>query len=210
MTAAEVGRAIRRARLVAILRAPGRPDRLTDAARVLVEEGVRTLEFPLTGPEVLGAVTEAARALAGSAFVGAGTVRTVEDARRAVDAGAAFLVSPGLSTDVIAYAREHDVEVLPGTFTPTEIDTALRAGAELVKLFPASSHDPEFVRQLLVPMPEAAVVPTGGVGIEDAPAWLAAGAVAVGVGSPLAGTSLRDGDWPRLRSRARDWLDAVS
>ena len=209
MTAAEVNQAIRETRLVAILRA-ARPDRLADAARVLAEEGVRVLEFPLTGPEVLPVIGDAVRTLAGHAFVGAGTVRTVEDARRAVDAGAAFLVSPGLSPEVIAFARERDVEVLPGTFTPTEIELALRAGAGLVKLFPATSHDPEFVRQIRVPMPEAAVVPTGGVGIEDAPAWLAAGAVALGVGAPLTGTSIDDGDRRLLRGRARAWLDAVA
>jgi|1186.fasta_scaffold69347_2 2-dehydro-3-deoxyphosphogluconate aldolase/(4S)-4-hydroxy-2-oxoglutarate aldolase len=209
MTAAEVDQAIRKTRLVAILRASA-PDRLPSAAQVLVEEGVRTLEFPLTGPGVLEAVAEAARTLAGHAFVGAGTVRTVEDARRAVDAGATFLVSPSLSVPVIEFAREHDVEVLPGTFTPTEIDTALHAGANIVKLFPATGHDPEFIRQLRVPIPEAAVVPTGGVSLTDAPAWLAAGAAALGVGSPLTGTSIDTGDWRRLRSRARDWLEAVS
>jgi 2-dehydro-3-deoxyphosphogluconate aldolase / (4S)-4-hydroxy-2-oxoglutarate aldolase len=209
MTTADVNQAIRKTRLVAILRASN-PDRLASAAQVLAEQGVRTLEFPLTGPGVLQAITDAARTLAGHAFVGAGTVRTVEDARRAIDAGAAFLVSPSLSPTVIAFAREHDVEVLPGTFTPTEIDMALQAGAELVKLFPATAHDPEFIRQLRVPIPEAAVVPTGGVAIEDAPAWLAAGAVALGVGSPLTGSSLDDGDWQQLRRRARDWLRAVS
>ena len=209
MTAADVDRAIRSGRLVAILRA-SRPDRLASAAQVLVEEGIETLEFPLTGPGVLEAITDAARTLSGDAFVGAGTVRTVQDARRAVDAGAAFLVSPGLSTDVIEFAREHDVAVLPGAFTPTEIDTALRAGAQLVKLFPATAHDPEFIRQLRVPIPEAALVPTGGVDLDDAPAWLAAGAVALGVGSPLTGPTIENGDWGELRSRARTWLEAVS
>ena len=209
MTAADVDQAIRNTRLVAILRA-SRPDRLANAARVLVEEGVRTLEFPLTGPGVLEAITDAARTLTGQAFVGAGTVRTVEDARRAVEAGAAFLVSPSLSVAVIEFACEHDVAVLPGTFTPTEIDTALRVGAKLVKLFPAAAHDPEFVRRLRVPIPEAAVVPTGGVSLEDAPAWLDAGAVALGIGSPLTGTSVETGDWDQLRRRAHDWLDAVS
>ena len=209
MTAADVNRMIRTTRLVAILRASA-PDRLPSAARVLVEEGVQVLEFPLSGPGVLDAISDAAATLSGHAFVGAGTVRTVEDARRAVEAGAAFLVSPSLSAAVIAFAREHDVEVLPGTFTPTEIDTALRSGAELVKLFPATAHDPEFIRQLRVPIPEAAVVPTGGVDIEDAPAWLAAGAVALGVGSPLTGASIDDADWPELRIRARVWLDAVA
>ena len=209
MTAAAVNRAIRETRLVAILRT-ARADRLSSAAQVLVDEGVRTLEFPLTGPGTLEAITRAAQELAGQAFVGAGTVRTLEDARRAVDAGASFLVSPSLSVPVVDYAREHDVGVLPGTLTPTEIENALQAGADQVKLFPATSHNPEFVRQVRVPIPQAALVPTGGVDLEEAPAWLAAGAVALGVGSPLTGDSLETGDWQQLRHRGRTWLDAVS
>ncbi|MEV6641372.1 bifunctional 4-hydroxy-2-oxoglutarate aldolase/2-dehydro-3-deoxy-phosphogluconate aldolase [Amycolatopsis sp. NPDC051371] len=198
--------AIRESRLVAILRG-GEAGHLLDGSRVLVDEGVRVLEFPLTGPDVLDVVTAAAEALDGGAFVGAGTVRTLDDARRAIDAGARFLVSPALSVPVVEYASARDIAVLPGTFTPTEIDTALQAGAELVKLFPASSHQPEFLRQLHAPLPQAGVVPTGGVDLAAARSWLAAGAVAVGVGSPLTGECLVTGDFAALRTRARTWLD---
>ena len=209
MTATDVNRAIRDGRLVAILRAK-RPDRLRVAAQILVEQGVRTLELPLTSPEVLDAVAETVQALNGTAYVGAGTVRTVDDARRAVDAGAVFLVAPSLDQDVVRYAAKHDVGVLPGTMTPTEIDLAMRAGARLVKLFPATMYTPEFVRQLRVPMPEAAVVPTGGVDLVSAAKWIGAGAVALGIGSPLTGDSLETEDWDGLADRAKAWLDAVS
>ncbi|WP_306190944.1 bifunctional 4-hydroxy-2-oxoglutarate aldolase/2-dehydro-3-deoxy-phosphogluconate aldolase [Streptomyces sp. MK5] len=202
-------RAIRDTRLVAILRSPD-TDRLAAAAHVLVEEGVRVLEFPLTSPGALDALRHTVEVLDGRAVVGAGTVRTVDEAQRALDAGARFLVSPSLSVPVIEYAHAHDTAVLPGTFTPTEICTALEAGAELVKLFPAASHQPEFLRQLRVPLPEADVVPTGGVGLADAAAWLAAGAVALGVGSPLTGDTLETGDFAQLRVRARAWKAAVS
>jgi hypothetical protein len=111
---------------VAILRG-GEAGLLLDGSRVLADEGLRVLEFPLTGPDVLDVVTAAAEALDGRAFVSAGTVRTLDDARRAIDAGARFLVSPGLSVPVVEYASARDIAVLPGTFTPTEIDTALQA-----------------------------------------------------------------------------------
>lgn len=209
MSASEVNCAIRAGRLVAILRA-SRPDRLVHGAQVLVEQGVRTLELPLTAPDVFDAVAETARVVGGAAFVGAGTVRTVDDARRAVEAGATFLVAPTLNVEVVRYGRQHDVEVLPGTMTPREIELATLAGADLVKLFPATAHTPEFVRQVLVPMPEASVVPTGGVDLGSAAEWLRAGAVALGVGSPLTGDSLETGDWDGLATRTHAWLDAVS
>jgi 2-dehydro-3-deoxyphosphogluconate aldolase/(4S)-4-hydroxy-2-oxoglutarate aldolase len=209
MKAATVHQAIRDTRLVAILRGSG-TDHLMAAAQLLVEEGVRVLEFPLTSPAALDALRHAVDVLDERAVTGAGTVRTVDDARRALEAGAHFLVSPSLSVPVIEYAQAHGVAVLPGAFTPTEIATALEAGAELVKLFPAAAHQPEFLRQLRVPLPEAAVVPTGGVGLDDAAAWLAAGAVALGIGSPLTGDTLETGDLARLRVRARAWKAAVS
>ncbi|MGW7527240.1 bifunctional 4-hydroxy-2-oxoglutarate aldolase/2-dehydro-3-deoxy-phosphogluconate aldolase [Streptomyces sp. NPDC054783] len=209
MKAATPEQAIRNTRLVAILRGSS-SDHLVAAAQVLVEEGVQVLEFPLTSPGALDALRQAVEVLDGRATVGAGTVRTVDDARRALEAGGRFLVSPSLSVPVIEYARAHDAAVLPGTFTPTEIAMALEAGAELVKLFPAASHRPEFLRQLRVPLPAAGVVPTGGVGLSDAAAWLAAGAVALGVGSPLTGDTLETGDLTQLRVRARAWKAAVA
>ena len=99
--------------------------------------------------------------------------------------------------------------MLPGAFTPTEIAAALAAGADLVKLFPAASHQPEFLRHVRVPIPEAGVVPTGGIGLADAPAWLAAGAVALGIGLLLTGDTLGSGYLARLRGRGRAWKAAV-
>jgi 2-dehydro-3-deoxyphosphogluconate aldolase/(4S)-4-hydroxy-2-oxoglutarate aldolase len=174
-------------------------------ALVLAEEGVEALEFPLTSPGALEAISAAAGALDGQAMVGAGTVRNADDARQAIDAGARFLVSPNVSVPVIEYAHAHDTTALPGTFTPTEITVATEAGAELVKLFPAASHRPEFLRQLQVPLPRVGVVPTGGIALEEASEWLAAGAAALGIGTPLTGESLETGEFAGLRTRARAW-----
>jgi 2-dehydro-3-deoxyphosphogluconate aldolase/(4S)-4-hydroxy-2-oxoglutarate aldolase len=178
---------------------------LVAGALVLADEGVEALEFPLTSPGALDAISEAAGALDGQAMVGAGTVCNVDDARRAIDAGARFLVSPSVSVPVIEHAVAHDATALPGTFTPTEISVATAAGAELVKLFPAASHRPEFLRQLRVPLPHVGVVPTGGIALQAASEWLAAGAVALGIGTPLTGESLETGDFAGLRTRARTW-----
>jgi 2-dehydro-3-deoxyphosphogluconate aldolase/(4S)-4-hydroxy-2-oxoglutarate aldolase len=201
--------AIRDARLLAILRGPD-VDRLADVAEVLVSEGIRALEFPIARPEVLSVVTKIANRLGDTGYVGAGTVRTVVDAQRAIDAGAGFLVAPSLSMPVLEYARDRGIGFVPGVFTPSEIDAATQAGADVVKLFPASSHSPQFVRQLVPPLPDAGIMPTGTITREDARAWLNAGAVALGVGSDLVGSGMKTGDYHSVRTAAREWLDLVA
>ena len=209
MSASATYAAIRRGRLVAILRASD-PAMLVAGAEALVEEGVTTLELPLTSPGALDAITRAVDTLTDRAHIGAGTVRSVDDARRAIDAGARFLVAPALDVAVVEHARAHDVATLPGVMTPTEYDAARSAGAEMVKLFPAQTLGPAYLAHLRVPFPDLEAVPTAGIGLEDVDEWLSAGAVAVGVGSPLTGTFLESGDLDGLRKRARAWKAAVS
>ncbi|MFI6515772.1 bifunctional 4-hydroxy-2-oxoglutarate aldolase/2-dehydro-3-deoxy-phosphogluconate aldolase [Spirillospora sp. NPDC050679] len=181
---------------IAILRGPH--DRhLVPAARVLLEAGL-PLELPLTTPGAL-------RAIETLGTVGAGTVLTEAQARDAVNAGARFLVTPSVSLDVIAYGVARGVPVYAGALTPTEIVTAHQAGAAYVKLFPASLGGPAYLAALRQPFPDIAFVPVGGVGPEEARAYLAAGAAAVGVGSPLVGDALTSGDLDGLRERAREW-----
>lgn len=200
--------AIRESRLIAILRTPVTAH-IVAVAEVLAREGVRALEIPLTSAESLTAVTDTTKELGGHVHVGAGTVRTMDDARRAIDAGATFLVAPGLSLPVLDYAQHRGVLMIPGAFTPTEVDAAAQGGAELVKLFPANSHSPEYLRQLSAPLPEADLIPMGGVTLEDARAWLDAGAVALGIGSPIVGGSLTTGDLDPVRESARRWVATV-
>jgi 2-dehydro-3-deoxyphosphogluconate aldolase/(4S)-4-hydroxy-2-oxoglutarate aldolase len=209
MTAAAAYDAIRSSRLVAILRASDR-DKLVAGAAVLVDEGVATLELPLTSPGALDAIAEVVSVSAGRAVVGAGTVRTVDDARDAVDAGARFLVAPALDVRVVELALAHNVAALPGIVTPTEYETARAAGAEVVKLFPAQTLGPAYLAHLRVPFPDLEAVPTAGIGLDEAADWFAAGAVAVGVGSPLTGQFLEVGDLDGLRARARAWKAAIS
>jgi 2-dehydro-3-deoxyphosphogluconate aldolase / (4S)-4-hydroxy-2-oxoglutarate aldolase len=209
MSATATYDAIRRSRLVAILRSTD-PGSLVAGAEVLVEEGVTTLELPLTSATALTAIERLVTVLAGRASVGAGTVRTFGDARAAIDVGAEFLVTPALNVSVVEVAVKHDLAVLPGVVTPTEYETARSAGAHMVKLFPAQSLGPAYLRHLRVPFPEIEAVATAGISLQDASDWLGAGAVALGVGSPLTERFLETGDFDGLRERARAWQAVVT
>lgn len=194
---------------VAILRARS-PEHLLAAADILSDEGFRVLEFPLTTPGALQAIRDARRRLGGEALVGAGTVLTADDARAAIDAGAQLLVSPALCPDAMAVGIRAGVPVLPGAFTPTEILAARTGGARLIKLFPTAVLGPEYLTALRQPLPDIRIVPTGGVALDNACAWLAAGAAALGLGSPLTGDTLETGNLDGLRGSARTWSQEIA
>jgi 2-dehydro-3-deoxyphosphogluconate aldolase / (4S)-4-hydroxy-2-oxoglutarate aldolase len=178
-------------------------------ADALREGGIRALELTLNEPEAvaLEAIEAAARHLAGSdVVVGAGTVLSVDAARRAVDAGAAFLVSPHLDEGVVAWAAEAGIPALPGAATPTEVLLGWRAGAAAIKVFPASSLGPTFLRELRGPLPDIPLVPTGGVTVENAGGFIEAGAIAIGLGSWL----FADRSPGSIRERAEQALGAVA
>ncbi|HEV7809934.1 MAG TPA: bifunctional 4-hydroxy-2-oxoglutarate aldolase/2-dehydro-3-deoxy-phosphogluconate aldolase [Candidatus Limnocylindrales bacterium] len=187
--ATPVAAAIREHRLVVILRRVAPRDRLLALAGELVQAGACVFEVTLDAPgaaEDLAALREHVLHLrSAGTWVGAGTVRSTADVRRAVDAGAAFAVSPVLDRAVMDAAAEHDLPFIPGAYTPTEIDAAWRAGATFVKLFPGSSAGPPHVREVRAPLPEIEIIVTGGVDASNASAFLAAGATAVGLGSAL-------------------------
>jgi len=139
--------------------------------------------------------------------VGAGTVLTADDLKAAVDAGAAFLVSPVLDVPLVASSP---VPFYPGTGTATEIYTAHRAGAPLVKLFPAGRLGPDYLRDVRAPLPHVNVMPTGGIKVDDIADWLRAGAKAIGMGGPLIGDAASGGSLAELAVRARRVVDAVA
>ena len=178
-------------------------------AAALAEAGVRAFELTLNQPEAeaLRSIEAVARVASDLGLeLGAGTVLSIEAAGRAIDAGATFLVMPHLDADLVAWAAGRGIPALPGCATPTEILTAWRAGAAAVKLFPASSAGPGFVRELRGPFPDIPVVPTGGVTLETAPLFIAAGAIAVGMGGWLLG----DGATAGVAERARQVVAAVA
>jgi 2-dehydro-3-deoxyphosphogluconate aldolase/(4S)-4-hydroxy-2-oxoglutarate aldolase len=171
---------IRAARLVAILRRAAEAD--AEVARLAVA-GVRVVEITLDSDDALGAIERARRR--GDVTVLAGTVREPAQVDAAVSAGAEGIVAPSLSLAVLERAAALGAPSIPGALTPTEVETAWRAGAALVKLFPARLGGPRYVQDLLAPLADVPLVATGGVDATNARAFLDAGAVAVGVGSGL-------------------------
>lgn len=185
------------------------PARALDIAEALAAGGIGALELTLNEPEAdaLRAIeVVAVRARELHLEIGAGTVLSIEAAGRAMDAGVTFLVMPHVDPDLIAWAAERGIPAIPGSATPTEVLTAWRAGAAATKLFPASVLGPDFVREIRGPFPGIPVVPSGGVTIESAPAFIVAGATAIGVGGWLLGDAAAAG----VTARARQTVAAVA
>lgn len=195
--------------VVAILRARTAV-RVVDAAVALADAGVTCLEVTLTVPGALDTLATLNGQLSDGVALGVGTVTTEQQAIEALDAGARFLVSPATCPEVLAVAACRGVPCYPGAWTPTEVLDAWRGGAAAVKLFPAASGGPGHLRRILDPLPHVPLVPTGGIDIADAAAYIRAGAVAVGVGSPLLGDALTGGDLGELRERAVRLLGEVA
>ena len=172
----------------------------------LVAGGVRAFEVTLDSPDAMAAIrTLATQYSDGSLLVGAGTVLDVASATAAVAAGASFLVSPHTDRELIRWAVAQRIPIFPGAFTPSEILAAWRAGASAVKLFPASTVGPSYLRELRGPLAEIPLIPTGGVTGENAAAFIAAGALGVGVGGWLFATGSPD----LIRQRAAQLISAV-
>jgi 2-dehydro-3-deoxyphosphogluconate aldolase / (4S)-4-hydroxy-2-oxoglutarate aldolase len=165
-------------------------NRAIDVARALAAGGVNVLEFTLTGRGAIEAVSATRQALGDAVCVGVGTVLSPEQAEAAIDAGAEFLVTPTVRRQVIATCVKRQTLILCGGLTPTELLEAHEAGAEMVKVFPAELGGPKFIKGVLAPMPFLKLVPTGGVSAENARDYLAAGAVAVGIGGNLVSNKL--------------------
>ncbi len=154
------------------------PDAVAPAMQAAVDGGFKIVEFTLTTPGALEHIRGFSRK--DGLVVGAGTVLTVEEAEQAVEAGARFIVSPICDPRVIGWCKENRIVSIPGTYTPTEMMTAHRAGADFVKLFPGPLDGPDYVRAILGPLPFLRVFPTSGVTMENAADLLAAGAAGLG------------------------------
>lgn len=179
----ETVQAVTAQRVFGIVRTAG-PDEAVAAAETLLEAGLRAVEIALTTPRGLTALARLTETHP-EALLGAGTVIDGAAARAAVGAGARFLVSPSLHPEVIRTGHRYGVPVFPGVATPTEMVRALEEGADALKLFPASAFSPAWLRDVRAALPQAPLLPTGGVTTANAPEWIAAGAVACGMGSAL-------------------------
>lgn len=192
------------AKLIVVVRAPDAADydRVLD---VLVETGIRSVELTLTTPGTLDRLPELLARFGDEADIGVGTVVDREQLDVAVRAGAHYLVTPVADPDLVTAATRAGVPIVPGGLTPTELFGAWRAGAAAVKIFPANVVGPSYLKDLRGPFPGIAAVPSGGVDLAGASAWLEAGAAAVSVGGPLLGDALRGGDLAALRDRTSEF-----
>ncbi|UKY49995.1 bifunctional 4-hydroxy-2-oxoglutarate aldolase/2-dehydro-3-deoxy-phosphogluconate aldolase [Streptomyces inhibens] len=195
--------ALRTERLVAIIR--GRdPEASFRTVMALVEADIPLIEISLSGADALTVIRRARAELGDAAWLGAGTVLTGDDARRAAEAGANLIVTPGLGAGLEESVRQ-GLPTLAGVMTPSEVIAAEALGVSALKLFPASAGGPAYLRALRGPFPELPFVPVGGVDTAVAQAYFDAGAVAVGVGSPLVGDAADGGDLDGLRKRAAEF-----
>jgi 2-dehydro-3-deoxyphosphogluconate aldolase/(4S)-4-hydroxy-2-oxoglutarate aldolase len=180
---------------------------LTEA---LIRAGIGAIEFTFTNRQAAKVIERVRDVLGDQIAVGAGTVLDAETGRTAILAGAEFLVTPTLSLPVIELANRYAIPTVIGAFTPTEILTAWQAGASYVKVFPATAVGPQYLKDVRGPLPQVRLIPTGGVGPDNAAAFVRAGAAAIAVGSSLVDAkTVRDGTWDVIEARARHLLELV-
>ena len=201
---------IRRTGIVAVIRSSS-GDQLVDVCSAFLAGGVEVMEITFTVPQAHRVLERVADKLGDKILLGAGTVLDSETARIALLAGAQFIVSPTVNLDIIRLCRRYDKLVMPGAFTPTEVMTAWEAGADLVKIFPSDFTGPSYLKVLHGPFPQIRLMPTGGVTLETAPAFLQAGAYAVGVGGALVDqAAIKAGDMAKLELLARAFSAVVA
>ena len=195
-------------KIVAILRGFRKEDVLKIAA-ALHEGGINLVEITLNSNDALNLIKKLSIEFENKMLVGAGTVLTVKDARKAIDAGARFLISPNTNPDVIKTAKDNSVISIPGAYTPTEIFTAYEHGADLVKIFPAQT--PEYVKSILAPLNQIPVMPTGGIDLENIAAFKKAGASAFGIGSSLVNNNEKINELylQNLTAKAKQFVEII-
>ncbi len=165
--------------------------RMTDVARLtrviaaIRAGGVECVEITMSVPGPMDVIKDVSRSIGDKALIGAGTVLNAETARQAIEAGAEFIVGPVLDLGVIEIAHQYEKVVIPGAFSPGEIVAAWQAGADIVKVFPATVLGPRYLKDLRGPLPQIRLCPTGGVTVENAGEWIKAGACCVGIGTDL-------------------------
>src|SRR5688572_24348358 len=194
--------AVETAGIVAVIRIKD-PSRLKGVVDAIAEGGVRVLEVTMTVPGAVDLIADLAPRMPAGFVLGAGTVVDAATAKRVIDAGARFIVSPVFRQEVIDACHERGVAAMPGCFSPTEILDAWDGGADVVKVFPATALGPGYIKDIRGPLPHVKLMPTGGVTLDNAGEWIKAGAVAVGVGTALLDAkAIEEGNFDVLRRNA--------
>ena len=209
-TRSEIVGAIEACGVVAVIRLQD-PSKLRAVIDALAGGGVHAIEVTMTVPGALRLIEEVAPTLPPGCVLGAGTILDPETARLAILAGARYIVGPVFNPAVIALCHRYDVAAVPGCFSPTEILAAWEGGADIVKVFPATALGPGYFKDIHGPLPQVRLMPTGGVTLENAGEWIAAGAVAVGVGTALVDRKAIDaGDYAAITAKAARLVEAVA
>ncbi|MCK2035102.1 bifunctional 4-hydroxy-2-oxoglutarate aldolase/2-dehydro-3-deoxy-phosphogluconate aldolase [Microbacterium sp. SSW1-49] len=196
-------------RLIVVARAQ-RAEDYDAVLDVLVDAGIRSVELTLTTPGTFAHFPRLRERFGDAVDLGIGTVTGTDDLARAIDAGAAYIVTPITSAAFVQQATDAGVPIVPGGLTPTELFASWSAGASAVKVFPAGQVGPGYLKDLRGPFPGIVAVPSGGVDLAGAEAWLAAGAVAVSVGGPLLGDAFSGGDLGALHDRAQAFVEVCT
>lgn len=195
--------------IVAVVRSESSAS-LVNVVRALAQGGVTAAEVTFTVPDAIDVIRQVRREVGDAVVLGAGTVLDPETARAALLAGAEYIVAPTLNLDVIRLCHRYDKAVMPGAFTPTEILAAWEAGADVVKVFPADVGGPAYLKAIRGPLPQVRLMPTGGVDLQTAEAFLTAGACCLGVGGALVDPkAIAAADFGRIRDLAAQYAAIV-
>jgi 2-dehydro-3-deoxyphosphogluconate aldolase/(4S)-4-hydroxy-2-oxoglutarate aldolase len=200
--------AILERRMVAIIRA-GSAEAALKLADACIAGGITALEVAFTTPDTPDIIRTLHQRHGTKVLLGAGTVLDPETARLAILAGARFIISPSLNLETIRLCQRYQVLAMPGVMTPTELVTALEAGADIIKIFPAEVFGPAYIKALRAPLPQAPLMPTGGVSVDNLAAWFENGALAVGIGSSLSGPGA-NGDYDAVTVRAQAFTSQMA
>ena len=196
--------------IVAVVRAKS-SEQLIDVAKALQAGGVDCIEITMTTPDALQVISDCREAMGDAALIGVGSVLSATVANDAIAAGAQYVVSPIFKPEIIDAAHAAELPCVPGALTPTEAQLATDAGADLVKVFPGGRFGPTYLKDLLAPMPHLKLTPTGGVDLDTAADWIAAGAVTLGVGSALVTkAALSDGNFGEIERLAGEYVRIVA
>ena len=196
-------------KIVAIIRG-AEPDNVIDIAKALHEGGVQCMEITLNSPNALQVIENIATKMEGRILVGAGTVLNKTEAAAAIAAGAKFIISPITDIETIHKTKELGAVSIPGAFTPTEIFTAFSGGGDIIKVFPGS-FGPGFIKEVLAPLPQIPLMPTGGINLENIYEFKKAGAIAFGVGKSLVETNqkITDAYLDEIIKNAQSFIQAI-
>jgi 2-dehydro-3-deoxyphosphogluconate aldolase/(4S)-4-hydroxy-2-oxoglutarate aldolase len=211
MTKEQVRQRILEVKIVPVVRASS-PEQALGAADAVRAGGIPIVEVTMTVPGAIEVIAGLRRLMGSDVLIGAGTVLDAATAQKCLDAGAQFLVSPGFDAETVALARRLNVLIIPGALTPTEVITAWKAGADFVKIFPCGNvGGPDYIKSLKAALPQIPMIPTGGVNLATAAAFLRAGASALGIGGELISKAALDsGNFAAITESAKQYTAIVS